>query len=398
MNAHSRAMQMHAHSVQMAHHANQQAMHDAAQARHMAAMAASQSRRMAAMSRRGAAVAPSQSVRNTAILKQRELIASLMAATERPLDCSPSYHSNGATSLLLGKNWTDAEGGDHVVLLCNTKLPGSGRPAAVFLLTEHGINWVDLIDPGLSELVKRGRLFIYTGRNIGEGEKAFAILHATFEDARGSVGHWSFATAGAFRGKPFVVGTSAFGGFLDPKYRDVMVARPLNYSSAVKQWIWYGSSSVREDERLILRATMPFDAGNASIRFAVPASGNGNVAALRCTQRDDRGDPIAVFDSRADAKHIIKRFGDRLYLLCPANRKLPSGEAVFIAPTRAATDGTMVFAGSGPWKGSEIRFEIEANHNVHGQHIFLIKAKAFLGSRKVAAIPLRSIASFESGS
>ena len=326
--------------------------------------------------------------------QKRAFLDAMIEAATHPLDCQSTVHSNGAKSLLLERNWIDPQGTDHVILQCNVVLPGSGRPAAVFLWTDEGLEQPDLVAEGLGSLLRRGRLFLFPANSIWPTGEKFAVLPGGFEGEHGAIGYWGFANAGLYRGQIFMVGASQFGSFISLGKRDIMVARPLNYSAADRHWIWYGRSSISDGGKIQLNGALPIDSDQPHLQFLVPTAGRGGIAALRCSLRDDRGDPIALLDTKSNARHIIRAKDDTLYLLLPANRKLPTGEPIFVAATLPAADGTPTFSGSGHWKGEDVAFELEANHKDGlGKPIFLVRAKAVMGDQKVAAVALKKLGS-----
>jgi hypothetical protein len=353
-----------------------------------------------AYARRVARAQYAKSRRQAAERRRQELINSLYAATSEPLDCVPCEHPSGARSLLFGRNWVDSEKVDHVVLHCNTMLPGSGRPAALlFWDGKTTVQWIDLVTSSLADLTKRGRVFLYPATLALPGGDAFAVLPAQFEGDDEVVGHWSFPTVGSYRGNAFYVLAGSYGTFVDSRLRDYLIARPQTYSDKDHTWVWSGRSSVSEENKLVILATSPFDRSDVRIRFVLPPmKANQPVAALRCSARDDLGDPMAIVDMKAGRRHLLVAREDSLYLLCRPNRKTGTGVPLLVVPTQRAEDGTMVFAGSGPFRGQDVPFEIEANdEDSAGRALFVARANAVVDKQPMVAIALRKLTPDELG-
>lgn len=377
-------------------HAMAVAKQGLAQHRRMVANAAqmrSTAARGAALARRNAGFARARGTHEEAVQKQNSIINSLNDATERPLDCIPSEFAGGGRALLIRQNWTDSQGNGYVVLQCNTTVPRSGQPAAVLLWNGEAVEWVDLASHSLTDLTKRGRLFLYPANLTTAYNDSFAVLPAQFEDDDGVVGHWSFPTIGSFRGLSFFVGPGGYGTFVDSRHRDYLIARPTTYNAKSHSWIWSGRSTVKDENKLVILAKSPFDRGTPAIRFLVsPVTPNQPIAALHCAARDDRGDPLAIVDMKADKRHVLVAIKGGLYLICTPNRKTEAGVPILVAPTRRADDGVMVFAGAGFFRGTEESFEIEANQKgPDGRPVFVVRANAVFKKNPMVAIRLRDM-------
>jgi hypothetical protein len=347
----------------------------------------------AALSGRNAAIARARVAHEEAEQKRNAIINSLYTAILQPLDCIPSEFASGGRALLMGHNWTDSQGSEYVVLQCNTRVPGSGKPAAVLFWDGEAVEWIDLVSRNLADLTKRGRLFLYPANLTTAYHDSFAVLPAQFENDDGVVGHWSFPTIGSFRGLPFFVGPGGYGTFVDRRRRNYLIARPSTYNAKSHSWLWSGRSTVKEENKLVLLTTSPFERRFSAIRFLVPPfKPNQPIAALHCAARDDRGDPLAIVDLKAGKRHVLVAIKGGLYLICRPNQQTEKGVPILVAPTRRAEDGVMVFAGAGLFRGSEESFEIEANDkDTHGRPVFVARANAVFNKDPMVAIRLRDI-------
>ena len=374
----------HHHTPHVSNHAHMQAVRQSmAFQRKMQARAAASGRRAAAISQ----------ARDTAESKRQQMIASLHDCVSKPLDCVPCKHSGAAKSLLIASNWVDGKGVNRVVLSCNTLLPGSGRAAAVLLYSDDGVEWVDLIAEGINELTKRGRLFLYSANLQTPEGSAFAVLPAHFESEDGIAGHWGFATVGTYKRRPFVVDLSGCGTFVSLSQRTHMVARPTTFDVSNRCWLWCGRSSATEAEKRIVLVGSPFDREISPVRFLLPAASKTHeqLVALRCLLRDDSGDPLAVFDGRAN-KHLLIANHGKLMLICRPNSTTKSGRPIFLAQTSRASDGASVFAGSGEFNGEVVQFELEANDKDHrGRPTFVVPVNCRIMGKPCVAIALRDI-------
>jgi hypothetical protein len=325
------------------------------------------------------------------------LLDTMLKSVSIPLNCQPHKYLNDSHALQLQSNWFDSNGDKRVILRCNTFLPGSGLPGTAILWTGSAIEMVDLEKERFIDLLRKGRVFIYPATLVFPSGDAFAALPAYFEGEDGSFGYWNFPTAGLYKGQPFIVGRGAFGTFGDPKLQSIMVARPLNYSDADRNWMWHGRSSVQSEGKLVLNCDLPLkrDAPR-SVQFLLPKIQNtADVAALRCSNFDDRGDPLALYDANPGTRYRIQAYKDTLYLILAPNHRTKSGRLVFAGIGKRAMDGTMVFAGSGPWEDRIISFEIETNYvNSDGRNFFVASANSKFDGKLVVAIAVQKVPSW----
>jgi hypothetical protein len=289
----------------------------------------------------------------------------LHALRNVPLECSAQRYSTGAAALFFRSNWVGRDGLARVVLACDAALPGSERRAAVLLWSGNDVEQVDLSEEPLESLVRRGRLFVFTATAEFSNGHAYAVLPATFQQsADGPLGAWSFATAGSFRGRPFVLGRGAVGTFAEPTLRHVMLARPIQLDVGAREWVWMGRSSDVIKSRLRFRIDLPLDADpRARVVFELPGTvQRPDVALVRCTATDDRGDPIGVVDTHAARPYRIVRADGVPYLVARPNQRDQQGRLVFAALATPNVAGESVLVV--PFRDGEVDVDVElaANH------------------------------------
>ena len=352
------------------------------------------------------------------VKQQQELREALRAASGEKLKCQPVPYSQNAAAMLFRSNRTDGEGNPQVVFQCHTNLPGSGTPATAILWTESGVDFVDFAETAVQEALARGRLFIFPAVIAFSDGEAYSILPAAHHDkgrlwSSGKDWLWSFATAGSFRGHPFVIGRGGIGTFIDPSLRHLVVARPQTFSDPARRWLWTGRSSLEEGGRLIVHAEALFEsAEERAVKYLLPKIANapGRVA-LFCEQRDDRGDPLAVYDMREGHRSASKPkpqessgyrladIGGQLHFIAEPNGKTSGGDPVFVSPANSAAGGRAVFQIVGFHQGKRVSFGLAANaRDAGGRPIFFAPARAKVDGRIAIAFPLAAAAQPTEGS
>lgn len=276
--------------------------------------------------------------RGALALRQRQLagrfdrvLSSLNAATSAPIEASPHTYANGATALFFNGNWKGSDGILRVVIACNTTVPGTRRPAVAMVWTDDALEPVDFEKETLDSAIARGRLFFFASSISFPNGRAFTVLPAGFKEAEdGPPGFWSFATGGRYRGRAFVLGRGGAGTFVDPAEHALMVVRPLHFDRAQRRWIWVGRSSSQHEQRLRYLVDVPLGGRGAQMSFDLPpVAGRPNIAAVRCTGTDDRGDPIGVVDTRTRLPYGIVRIKGVLHFYARPQQSDQHGRPVF---------------------------------------------------------------------
>ena len=280
-----------------------------------------------------------------------------------PLECSPHRYEKGA-ALFIASNWTGRDGAARVVLACNTLLPNSDRPVAALLWHENEIEQVDFAEEPFEKAIQRGRLFVFTSSADFADGTSYAILPATFQEtAEGGAGFWSFATAGSFKSRPFILGRGAAGTFVDRAGHHVMVARPVHFDTASRTWIWMGRSSDRTQGRVRLHVDVPFDSQSQSKVFELPASPKRpDVAIFACAATDDRGDPLGLVNTHAPQQFGLTRINGTLHFFARPNQRDQQGRLVFATPAEPNEAGEAVLVVPLHEDGAETDVELPANH------------------------------------
>lgn len=347
---------------------------------------------------------------------------SLQRAVKKKLDCEPMVYSKNAAAMLYRSNHKDSNGDFQVVFQCNTILPGSGTPTAAMLWADRGVEWVDLDETPVQEALAHGRLFIFPAAVVFNDGEAYAMLPAFHHEKGGLLSSgkdwlWTFATAGTYRGHPFAVGRGGLGTFIDASLKHLLVARPQTFSDKTGQWVWSGRSSLEEADRLVIHAEAMFAPQEArAVKFLLPKVANApGRAGLACTQRDDRGDPLVVYDTRlrkgeareakagampagksaATAKgaaappYQLIEFQGRLHFVAAPNGKTADGASIFWAPANVKVGKQAVFQVAGSHRGKTVSFGLGANaRDAKGSPIFVAPARAKVNGILAAAFPV----------
>jgi hypothetical protein len=293
-----------------------------------------------------------------------KLRRSLAEAMSIPLDCSPVRYSTGGCALLIESNWVWTDGISRVVLGCNSELKPSGRPAAAVLLTEDSIDFVDLSARPLTEILRQGQLYVFEATLTLPSGEVYAVLPAGFQlQPNDHPGLWTFPTAGAYRGKPFMIGPGGAGTFADPSLQSVLAVRPSDYDPGSQRWLWAGRSSRRRGDRIQLHVADLLDGEGRRQRIfeMPPLKPGGDYAMVACTNRDDRGDPLGVMDTMGHKGCGILRINGDYYLTGRPNQRDQRGREVLALPGREIDNMWIV---SFPYRDGLTETEIQLQTNV----------------------------------
>ena len=238
------------------------------------------------------------------------------------------------------------------------------KHVAAFLLGDDGFEWIDLERESLAAACMRGRVWIFVA-NVGFAtSETYAVRTANFHEREGGpLGCWSFATAGLYHGEPFLVGNGGLGLFTEPERSALLVARPSHYESRLSQWIWAARSSVTAGDKLqVVVDAMLLPAVTGQVKFLLPrSSADSNVMVLRCGINDDRGDPLAIVDTRVRPSHGILRIGQVLHFFARPNQRDQQGRLLFAAKATRSTSGDAVVHVPFEEGGIETAVELVAN-------------------------------------
>lgn len=313
----------------------------------------------------------------------------LQIACEQPLDCSAQRYAAGAVAVFFGKNWTSADGTDHVVFQCSTRLPGLQRTAAAFVWTDEGIGPFEFEREAHPRVSRSGRLFVFLSTIQFANGDAYAVLPATFAETEGGpTGYWTFATMGTVRDRTFFIGQGGIGTFLDRDQQGFLLARPAHFDEKSRRWYWFGRSSVIRGSKLEMAAQAPFnEAAAAVVRLLLPpASPGSKVASVACVARDDAGDPLGIVDTIERPAFGLVRIDGRLHFYARPNQRDQHGKLLFAGKAVAGSSGAPVFEVPFVENGVEISAELPPNHrDPNGTEWFIRRPNA---TDKVAGLPL----------
>jgi len=392
MNPVARAAHSHAHStaVKMSHQFAAQSMrgHKMAIATHK--RMAANARKAAARGQRNLRRRPQQKLQSKLAMLRKEL-RKVVGQTFR---FSRLVDQEGGQALFLESNWQSRDGIPRLVLACNTQMPGSGRQVAAFLLTETGLEGVDLESESLEHAAKRGRLFIIPASVRFSDDEAYSVRPALSCQQDGGVpGIWSYPTVGLHEGRLFAVGPGRIGSFADRSERGLVAFRPVTWNEKAEDWVWVGRSEASEGARLKFKVDDPFSGPGAEAVFvSLPRNGPGDtLSAVKCSLRDDWGDPFGVIRVGAAPAFGIRMVGGRPHFYGSPNLSHPKEGPVFAHRASVGSDGKPALVVPFQIDGEDIDVELPANHREQdGSYWFVRRANAIDPStgRPLALVPL----------